>query len=130
MPGHPGGVLPFYLPLEGASGARHEGTLVAAMDLNWLEQRLRRLRRAGSPFLAGGVLTVADADGVILARDARHAEFVGRRFPPAAMPLVSALEPGTLRLRSIDGTDRLVGYTPRPRRTTSCPPLSASTNPT
>ena len=112
LPGHPGGVLPFYLPLEGASGARHEGTLVAAMDLNWLEQRLRRLRRAGSPFLAGGVLTVADADGVILARDARHAEFVGRRFPPAAMPLVSALEPGTLRLRSIDGTDRLVGYTP------------------
>ncbi len=114
-PGHPGGVLPFHLPLGNAAAAKAQGgggTLVAAMDLGWLEGRLRRLKREGSPFLAGGVLTIADAGGVILARDARHAEFVGRRFPPAAMPLVSAAEPGTLRLRSIDGTDRLVGYTP------------------
>ncbi|GAA0569872.1 hypothetical protein GCM10009416_05490 [Craurococcus roseus] len=111
-PGHPGGVLPFYLPLGAADATAPGATLVAAMDLNLLEQHLNGLKRAGSPLLANGVLTIADADGVILARDARHAEFVGKGFPPAAMPLVSATEPGTLRLRSIDGTDRLVGYTP------------------
>ena len=111
-PGRPGGVLPFYLPLGAADPAAPGAVLVAGLDLGWLEQHLRGLKRAGSPLLANGVLTIADADGVILARDARHAEFVGKGFPPAAMPLVRATEPGTLRLRSIDGTDRLVGYVP------------------
>ncbi|MBD0270498.1 MAG: HAMP domain-containing protein [Acetobacteraceae bacterium] len=110
--GHPGGVLPFYLPLGADDAAAPMATLVAALDLDWLEHHLKGLKHAGSPLLANGVLTVADADGVILGRDTRHAEFVGGSFPPAAMPMVSAAEPGTLRLRSIDGTDRLVGYTP------------------
>jgi signal transduction histidine kinase/ActR/RegA family two-component response regulator len=111
LPGWPGGVLPFYLPLANAgSGAGH--VVIAALDLGWLERHLIRLKRAGSPFLANGVLTIADADGVILGRDARHAEFVGKPFPPAAMPLLQATQPGILRLRSIDGTERVVGYTP------------------
>ena len=111
LPAWPGGVLPFFLPLaDGGAGAGH--TLIAALDLGWLEGHLIRLKRAGSPFLASGVLTIADADGVILGRDARHAEFVGKPFPPAAMPLLRATQPGILRLRSIDGTDRVVGYTP------------------
>ena len=84
-PQFPGGVLPFYLPVELAAGAAR-GTLVAALDLSWLEQQLHRLKRAGSSFLAGGVLTVADADGVVLARDARHADFVGRSFHPQPCP--------------------------------------------
>jgi signal transduction histidine kinase/ActR/RegA family two-component response regulator len=111
-PHHPDGFVPFYLPLGPGDPARAGQTLVAALDLSWLEQYLRRLKRAGSPFLDGGVLTVADADGVVLARDVRHAEFVGQRFPPAAMPLVEAEAPGILRLRSMDGTDRVVGFTP------------------
>ena len=105
---HPGGFLPFYLPLA----EEETGTLVAGLDLGWLEQVLHGLKRGASPFLESGVLTVADADGVILARDARHAEFVGKQFPPAAMSLVHAAAPGILRLKSIDGTERLVGYTP------------------
>ena len=108
---HPGGVLPFYLPFPSqAEGAG--GTLVAALDLNWLEHQLRGLKHAGSPFLSSGVLTVADADGVILGRDVRHAEFVGQPFPPAAMAITRATTPGILRMRSIDGTERLIGYTP------------------
>ena len=111
LPEHPGGVLPFYLPL-GEDGQGDHATLVAALDLGWLEQQLQRLKRSGSPILSNGVLTIADAGGVVLARDERHAEFVGRQFPPAAMALVRAESPGVLRLRSLDGTDRVVGYTP------------------
>ncbi|MBV1797821.1 hypothetical protein [Siccirubricoccus sp. G192] len=110
-PSHPGGFLPFYLPLAG-SETTEGGALVAALDLTWLEGHLNRLKRAGSPFLVSGVLTVADAEGVILGRDVRHAEFVGQRFPPAAMPIVRSPTPGILRLRSMDGTERVVGYTP------------------
>jgi signal transduction histidine kinase len=110
-PAWPGGVLPFHRPLE-EGGAGGGPMLVAALDLGWLQQHLARLKGAGSPFLANGVLTIADADGVILARDARHAEFVGKPFPPAAMALLQATQPGILRLRSIDGTDRVVGYVP------------------
>ena len=112
LPAWPGGVLPFYLPSGRRCRAGAGHTLIAALDLGWLERHLIRLKRAGSPFLANGVLTVADADGVILGRDTRHAEFVGKPFPPAAMPLLRAAQPGILRLRSIDGTDRVVGYTP------------------
>ncbi len=113
-PAWPGGVLPFFSPLDdvGTSGGP---MLVAALDLGWLEQHLIRLKRAGSPFLANGVLTIADAEGVILGRDARHAEFVGKSFPPAAMTLLRDSQPGILRLRSVDGTDRVVGYVPPSR---------------
>ncbi|MFC7738061.1 ATP-binding protein [Roseomonas sp. GCM10028921] len=109
--GYPGGVLPFYMRLADQGG--QEGrVLVAALDLEWLAWQLRHLKRAGSPFMAGGVLTVSDDQGVILGRDVRHAEFVGKSFPPAAMEAMRATQPGTLRLRSIDGARRLVGYTP------------------
>ena len=107
----PGGVLPFYMPMV-ADVPAGGGTLVAAIELGWLEQALQRMKRDGSPFIASSVLTLADADGVILARDQRHAEFVGRSFPPTAMSLLHSETPGNLRLRSLDGTERLIGYSP------------------
>jgi signal transduction histidine kinase/ActR/RegA family two-component response regulator len=110
-PTHPGGVLPFYRPL-GGEGVAGTGTLVAALDLSWLAGHLHRLQGEGSPFLASGVLTIADADGIILGRSVRHAEFVGRAVPPPAAPMLRAERPGILRMRSIDGTERVIGYTP------------------
>jgi signal transduction histidine kinase/CheY-like chemotaxis protein len=107
----PAGFVPFFLPLDGTAD-REAGVLVAALDLDWLAAHLQGLKRAGLPFLARGILTIADREGTILARDARHADFVGHRFPDAALGLLHATEPGTLRLRSIDGTDRLVGFVP------------------
>jgi signal transduction histidine kinase len=108
---YPGGFVPFYLPLPG-EGQTTAGTLVAALDLNWLERHLHSLKQAGSPYLAGGVLTIADANLIVLARDARHADFVGKQLPPAAMEMTSALKPGILRMRSMDGTERLIGFSP------------------
>ena len=106
-----GGFLPFTLSL-GRNGQGAEGWLVAGLDLGWLEQHLRNLKRGATPYQEGGILTVADADGVVLGRDARQAEFVGHRFPPAALSLLQATEPGLLSLASLDGTVRLIGYSP------------------
>ena len=107
-----GGVLPFYLPAAAGPDDRVEATLVAALDLDWLARNLSGLKRSGTELLANGVLTIADAEGVILARDVRQEEFVGSRFPPAALRMLQETRPGTLRIRSIDGSDRLVGYVP------------------
>jgi signal transduction histidine kinase/CheY-like chemotaxis protein len=104
------GVLPFYLPVETARSAG--GTLVAALELGWLEQALQRMKRDNSPFVGASILTLVDSDGTILARDVRHAEFVGQRVPPAALPLLREQRPGTIRMAGIDGIDRLIGYVP------------------
>ena len=110
----PGGFLPFYMTVP-ANEIAPAATLVAGLDLASLETHLQRLKRTGQAFLSSGVLTVADADGVIMGRDSRQAEFVGQRFPAAALSLLEAAQPGTLTLRSIDGTNRLVGFTPPTR---------------
>src|SRR5271166_3006012 len=105
------GFLPFTLPLAEIY-ADHGDVLVAGLDLRRLSEHLSRLRQTGSQLLAGSVLTVADRDGVILARSPRHEEFVGKRFPPQAMTLVTAPQSGIERLKSIDGTTRVIGYVP------------------
>ena len=110
-PGIGAGFLPFALPLAAMYPDRR-GVLVAGLDLQPLSEHLSRLKQTGSPFLAGSVLTVADRDGVILARSPQHAEFVGKRFPPAALALVTAPQSGVARLKSIDGTYRVIGFIP------------------
>jgi signal transduction histidine kinase/ActR/RegA family two-component response regulator len=111
VPGMASGFLPFFLPVEvSASGRR--GILVAALDLAWLANHLVELKTLDARLPHDSVLSVADRDGVILARNPRHAEFVGKRFPPAALKLTNAPLPGVVRLASVDGMNRLVGYVP------------------
>ncbi|MBV9251444.1 MAG: cache domain-containing protein, partial [Acetobacteraceae bacterium] len=109
---YPGGFLPFYFPVANNGGLGDHPTLVAALDLSWVGQHLRQLTQRSSAFLRVAELTVADADGVILARSVQHDEFVGQKFPSAAMPVVQAAQPGILRLKSIDATERVVGFVP------------------
>ncbi|HEY7580303.1 MAG TPA: histidine kinase dimerization/phospho-acceptor domain-containing protein, partial [Acetobacteraceae bacterium] len=109
MPGV-GGFLPLVLPL--ASGTAGGGALVAGLGLKGLADHLEQLRETGSSFLAGSVLTVADRDGIVLARSPQHANFAGKPFPPQAMALVNLAEAGVQRLKSIDGTYRVVGFVP------------------
>ena len=73
LAGVSGGFLPFALPLAAVYPDR-SGVLVAGLDLGHLSEHLSGLRQTGSRFLAGSVLTVADRDGVILARSPQHAE--------------------------------------------------------
>ena len=79
----------------------------ATLDLAWIS---RELLTRGIP--AGGNVTLADRNGVILARQPAPDEFVGTRIPDAFMHLVSAPEPGALELTSQDGTRRILGYVP------------------
>src|SRR5689334_855219 len=88
-PGVSGGFLPMVLPLT-ANHAGDAGALVAGLDLAWLAEHLAQLRETGSRFLNDSALTVADRDGVVLARSPQHADFVGKKFPPKAMELVNA----------------------------------------
>lgn len=98
--------LPMALPLKDAAGAAI-GVLVAGLDLTWLNGHLRE--RATSP---GGSVTIADRNGVILARQPLPEQFVGTRIPDSFQPLVRAIEPGTLEVKSQDGTRRMLGYMP------------------
>jgi len=105
------GFLPFALPVPGTA-ADQRRTLVTGLDLGWLAQHLQQVRQTGSRFLAGTVLSLTDRDGTILARAPAHDTNVGKRLPAAALQMVNAPQSGVMRLKSMDGTERVFGFIP------------------
>ncbi|QYA04600.1 sensor histidine kinase [Rhizobium sp. B21/90] len=99
-------VLPLALPITADTGGI-SGIVVGALDLNWLAARLKE-----RDFGRNNALTVADRNGVILAREPFPNRFVGTLIPSAYLGLVSAFAPGTLEVSSQDGTNRILGYYP------------------
>lgn len=99
-------ILPVSIPLRDRNGAI-TGVLSTAIRLDWFNERMRE-RGIG----AGNALTVADRDGVIVARYPNSAQFVGTRIPDAFRWLVHAEDRGTLEVVSQDGTTRMLGYSP------------------
>jgi two-component sensor histidine kinase len=89
------------------AGEEKPGVLFASLDLNWLQRRLEQ-----SDIPAGAAVTIADRNGVIIARNPLPERFVGTRIPEALMHLVNAPKPGTLELTSQDGTVRILSYAP------------------
>jgi two-component sensor histidine kinase len=83
------------------------GVLVTGIRLEWLDQRLKE-----RGVLKGSAVTIADGDGVILARDPFPERFVGTRIPEAFQPLIHASKPGIMEVVSQDGTSRILGYEP------------------
>jgi two-component sensor histidine kinase len=99
-------VIPVGLP---AVTADHVDFLVAAgINLQWLAHRLRERGLA-----RGSDVTVADRNGIIIAREPNPENFIGTSFPTQYMYLLSAL-PGTADIRGRDGIERIVGYVPSP----------------
>ena len=98
--------LPVAQPFRNKSGDI-VGVMVAGVDLNWLGERLKE---RGLP--AGGALTIADHNGVIISREPLPDRFVGTRIPEAFMRLVNAAKPGAEEVVSQDGTRRVIGYVP------------------
>lgn len=98
--------LPLALPLTD-EGGDVAGAIVAALDLGWLGKRLRE-----RSLLEGSSITVADSEGVIIAREPFPERFVGMRIPDAFQYLVRASSSGTLEVESLDGTRRILGYYP------------------
>lgn len=99
-------VLPIARAIRDNQGAPR-GVLATGIRLDWLGERLRE--RGVTP---SGALTVADRNGVILARHPAPERFVGTRIPDGFQHLVRAARPGTLDLVSQDGEARIVGYQP------------------
>jgi two-component sensor histidine kinase len=99
-------VLPIAMALRDTAG-QVNGVIVAALDLSWLGETLRA---RGLP--PGGSLTVADRNGVIIARQPLSERFVGTRIPGPYLRLLTAPGPGWEEVMSQDGTRRVLGYVP------------------
>ncbi len=98
--------LPMALPVLDQGEVRQ--IIVAYLDLSWLGTRVREREYSSG----GNSLTVADRNGVILAREPFPERFVGTAIPEDYQYLVREERPGTVELTSQDGTKRIVGYYP------------------
>jgi two-component sensor histidine kinase len=98
--------LPMALPVRDDTGTLI-GVVAAGLDLGWLGERLR-----GRALTRGGALTIADRNGVIIAREPLPERFIGTRIPEAFLPLVQSSSPGSREIWSQDGTRRIIGYVP------------------
>lgn len=101
---HP--VLPLALGIP-STGQRPALVIAAGLDLDWLTASLKRREIAKN-----GSLTIADAQGVIIAREPFPERFVGTAIPENFMHLVRSDKPGTEEVVSQDGTRRIIGYIP------------------
>jgi PAS domain S-box-containing protein len=99
-------VLPLAIPMRD-DGNQVIGVVAAALDLEWLGEQLRE---RGYP--EGGSITVADRNGVIIAREPLPERFIGSRIPDPFLSLVTAPQAGTIEITSQDGTRRILGYVP------------------
>jgi two-component sensor histidine kinase len=99
-------VLPIAFAARDQTG-RAIAVTVAAIDLVWLS---KALEERGLP--PGGSVTVADRNGVVLARQPYPERFVGTQIPREFMRLVNAPESGVETIMSRDGTRRVLGYVP------------------
>lgn len=99
-------VLPIALAIKDQAGNTN-GVIVASLDLSWLGDMLQQ---RGVP--PGGSLTVADRNGVIIARQPFSDRFVGTRIPTPYLRLLTAQQPGWEEVTSQDGTRRVLGYVP------------------
>ena len=84
-----------------------DGYVLGAIGLDYLGKLLK-----DRPFAQGSALTIADRDGIIIAREPFPERYVGTPIPEAYQALVHESVPGTLRVMSQDGTERILGYQP------------------
>lgn len=99
-------ILPIALPITDTTG-KTVGVIAGSLDLKWLGERLKE-----RSFAHNNALTIADRNGIILARQPQPEKFVGTRIPAAYQYLIQASDPGTVELTSQDGTRRILGYFP------------------
>jgi two-component sensor histidine kinase len=98
-------VLPVALPVLEEDTVR--AVVVTGVRLEWLQTRITE--RGVAP---GNAVTIADGNGVILARAPLPERFVGTIIPEAYQPLIHSDVSGVREVTSQDGTDRVLGYRP------------------
>lgn len=99
-------VLPMGLPVRDANGGL-TAVVVASLDLGYLGKVVADWKLA-----PGSSLTVADRDGVILARNTLPERFVGTAIPAPYQSWVRGDRPGVEEVTSQDGTVRVLSYIP------------------
>src|SRR3954452_4243904 len=98
--------LSFALPYRDRAGVP-AGFVTALLDLGWLEDYLAR-----KPLPPGASVTVADRQGVVLARVPEVPRAGGNGLPEPYRPLLEAAEGGSVELVGLDGVMRVQGYMP------------------
>lgn len=87
-----------------------QGFVIASIGLDYLGRVLKE-----RPFAQGSAMTIADRNGMIIAREPFPERFVGTPVPDIYMERVTGTVPGTMQLVSQDGTERILGYQPATR---------------
>ncbi|HYM03587.1 MAG TPA: cache domain-containing protein, partial [Stellaceae bacterium] len=99
-------MLFYAVPQRNADG-RVVGVLWAAVSLDWLA------RHFANRFTSENItLLIADRDGTILVRLPEFEEWVGRYIGDKFMPLLLRDREGVEESAGIDGTDRVIAYSP------------------
>ena len=83
------------------------GYVLATVGLDYLGQLIK-----DRPYLSGSALTIADRNGIYLAREPQPKDYVGTHIAEGFMRRLQGTQSGTLQVLSSDGTERIVGYQP------------------
>jgi signal transduction histidine kinase/CheY-like chemotaxis protein len=92
-----GAFLPVSVRLPGTAGAGGVLTLVAALDLPWLNKHLAAIRLPHFDSGPDSTLFVTDRDGTVLARFPEASGWLGRPVPAALLSLVGHRTAGVIR---------------------------------
>lgn len=88
-------------------GGKLRGVLVAGLKLSWLQARIQE---RGT--LADWFISIADKDGVVVARTPPLPSAIGTTISPEFAHLLHEPRPGTLEAKTRDGVLRIIGYQP------------------
>ncbi|MBR1223066.1 histidine kinase [Bradyrhizobium sp. U87765 SZCCT0131] len=98
-------LVPVALPL--VEGESVTGVVMAGLNLQWLGRQLNERGVA-----RGSAITIADRDGIIIAREPAPDTYIGTRIKPTGIGYVTAPAAGSAEIESPDGTTRIAGYVP------------------
>jgi signal transduction histidine kinase/ActR/RegA family two-component response regulator len=104
------GVFPaffnFALPFASVDGKRR-GVVLAGLSVAWLGEFLHAIKRP-----EGSILSVADRNGIVIAREPSPDRYVGQPVLPDVQALLHRPYAGTAVVRSFEGPRRVIGFVP------------------
>ncbi|WP_158258525.1 PAS domain-containing protein [Rhodopila globiformis] len=83
------------------------GVIIAEFNLTWMERQLQAI-----PVPAEAAITIADRNGIILARRPDQGRFIGKPIPPGNTFVLQATRPEMTSQAGIDGRTLIVAFIP------------------
>jgi two-component sensor histidine kinase len=87
------------------------GYVLAAVGLDYLGGVLK-----DRPSFKDSAMTIADRNGVYLAREPLSELYVGTQVPESFLPRLQGDQPGTMQLVGVDDIERIIGFQPARQR--------------